>query len=158
MAILLPEHVEFLNSTRRAVLATVAPSGLPRLVPVCFAVIEGEGGPILYSALDEKPKRTSDPHALARVRDVLARPRVGLLADRWDEDWRRLAWLRIEAVASLLEPSGPEHERAVLALRARYRQYETHALETMPVLRLAPTRAVWWSGAALPDGTDPDPG
>jgi PPOX class probable F420-dependent enzyme len=158
MPILRPEHVEFLNSTRRAVLATVAPSGLPRLVPICFAVVDGDGGPVLYSALDEKPKRTTDPHALARVRDVVARPRVSLLADRWDEDWRMLAWLRVEAVAGLLEPGGREHERAVLTLRARYRQYGTHALEALPLLRFAPTRAVWWSGAALPGGTDPDPG
>ena len=52
--------------------------------------------PILYTPLDDKPKRTDDPLTLARVRDIAADPRVSILADRWDEDWTRLAWLRAE--------------------------------------------------------------
>ena len=34
-------------------------------------------------SLDEKRKRVSDPHRLARVRDLLARPQVTLLVDRY---------------------------------------------------------------------------
>ena len=84
----------FLASARRAVLATIAPDGRPRLVPICF-VVDGEP-PTLYTPIDDKPKRSDDPLALARVRDIAADPRVTILVDRWDEDWTRLAWLRVE--------------------------------------------------------------
>ncbi len=150
MAILQPDHVAFLASARRAVLATIAPNGGPRQVPVCFAVLESAGDTTLYSPLDEKPKRGTDPHALARVRDLSARPAVSLLVDRWHEDWTRLAWLRVEATASLVEPGAPEHAPAVAALRARYPQYRTQALDVRPLIRLQPVRATWWSAADPP--------
>ena len=145
MTIIGPDHAAFLGAARRAVLATIGPHGVPRQVPVCFALVAGAEGVTLYSPLDEKPKRTADPHDLARVRDLIARPDVSLLADRWDEDWRSLAWLRIDATASLVEPGTEEHARAVDALRARYPQYRDHALETRPLIRLEPVRTAWWS-------------
>ena len=134
----------FLESARRAVLATIAPDGHPRLVPICF-VVAGEP-PILYTPIDDKPKRDDDPLALARVRDIAADPRVTILVDRWDEDWTRLAWLRAEGPATLLEPgAGPEeHGAAVAALRAKYPQYETHRLEQRPVIRVTFERVISW--------------
>ena len=137
-----------LEGTRRAVLATISSAGRPRLVPMAFALADTDDSvPVLYSALDEKPKSVADPRALARVRDVLARPRVSVLVDRWDEDWSRLAWLRLDGVATLLEPTGTdaaEHASAVALLRDRYAQYATHRLEERPVLRIEIERAVGW--------------
>jgi PPOX class probable F420-dependent enzyme len=147
MTIIGPDHVAFLEAARRVVLATIGPDGRPRQVPICFALVIGDGGLTLCSPLDEKPKRAADPRELARVRDVVARPNVSLLADRWDEDWARLAWLRVDATASIVEPGTAEHGRAVVALRARYPQYRDHALETRPCIRLEPVRAVWWSAS-----------
>src|SRR4249919_30522 len=95
----------FIESARRAVLATIAPDGHPRLVPICF-VLAGEP-PVLYTPIDDKPKRDDDPLALARVRDIAADPRVTILVDRWDEDWTRLAWLRMDGRAALIEPDDP---------------------------------------------------
>ncbi len=145
MTVLPPQHVAFLDGTRRAVLGTMPLDGAPRLVPVCFAVIDGRLGPVIVSALDEKAKRTGDPHRLARVRDIEARPRGSLRAARWDEDGARLAWLRSDATASLLEPGHPEHPEAVRALRARYESYRAQRLEAKPIIRLEPIQAVWWS-------------
>ena len=120
--LLSPGQRAFLESARRAVLATIAPDGHPRLVPICFVVV-GEP-PILYTPIDDKPKRTEDPLALARVRDIAADPRVTVLVDRWDEDWTRLAWLRSEGQATLLKPTDgtEEHSVTVAALRVKYRQ------------------------------------
>src|SRR6187401_111726 len=92
----------FLASARRAVLATIAPDGQPRLVPICFVMDDTE--PTLYTPIDDKPKRDDDPLALARVRDIEADPRVTILVDHWDEDWTRLAWLRATGLAALLQP------------------------------------------------------
>ena len=133
----------FLESARRAVLATIAPDGHPRLVPICF-VVTGEP-PILYTPIDDKPKRTDDPFALARVRDIQADPRATVLVDHWDEDWTRLTWLRCEGRASLLEPgAAQEHSAAVSALRAKYPQYAGHRLEVRPLIRVTIEGVTSW--------------
>jgi PPOX class probable F420-dependent enzyme len=136
-------------TTRRAVLATISRDGRPRLVPICFVLDPGR--PILYSPLDEKPKRAADVHELARVRDVLRDPRVTVLVDTWDEDWSRLGWLRGDGMASLLEPDGDggaEHRAAVAALRAKYPQYKTHDLAARPLVRIVLDRAASWAASS----------
>jgi PPOX class probable F420-dependent enzyme len=140
--ILTADQRAFLASARRAVLATIDPAGRPRLVPVCF-VVEADA-PVLWTPLDEKPKATDDPHALARVRDILARPTVSLLVDRWDEDWTRLAWLRAYGRAALAEPESAGRVAAIEALRERYPQYETHGLEWRPLIRVSLERVTSW--------------
>ena len=134
----------FTETARRAVLTTIAPDGRPRPVPICFAIDPRR--PVLYTPLDDKPKTTSDPLRLARVTDILADPRVVVLVDRWDEDWNRLAWVRILGQASLLQPDADpgEHADVVATLRARYAQYATHDLETRPIIRIAIEHTTSW--------------
>jgi PPOX class probable F420-dependent enzyme len=134
----------FLSAARRAILATIAPDGRPRPVPICFILDDARA--VLYTPIDDKPKRVDDPLALARVRDIAADPRVTVIVDRWDEDWTRLAWLRGHGRAILLRPSADadEHRGAVTALRAKYRQYATHRLETRPLIRIVLERATSW--------------
>ena len=146
MALSDPER-RFLIAQRRVVLVTIASDGRPRPVPICFVL--APDAPVLFTPLDDKPKRTDDPLALARVRDITADPRVTILADRWDEDWAHLAWLRAEGRASLLD-RGAEHAVAVAALRATYAQYATHALDARPLIRVELGRVTTW-GALDPD-------
>jgi PPOX class probable F420-dependent enzyme len=146
-------ELELLATARRAVLATIDPRGRPRLVPICF-VVGGEAPLHLYSPIDEKPKASADPRILARVRDVLARPEVGILVDRWDEDWTQLGWLRLDARAQLVEPgTTPEHDQAVARLRRKYPQYEAHDLEGRPLLRLTVERVRSWSAREVSPST-----
>jgi len=140
MALTDPER-RFLEARRRATLVTIAPDTRPRPVPICFVL--ARDADVLYTPLDDKPKATDDPLGLARVRDIVADPRVAILADRWDEDWGRLAWLRAEGRASLLDP-GPEHATAVAALRATYPQYATHRLDDRPLIRIEIDRVTSW--------------
>ena len=100
---------------RVARLATIDPDGRPHLVPVCFA-LEGD---TLYSAVDEKPKRSL---RLRRIENVCARPAVTVLVDHYEEDWSRLWWVRLRGSARVLE-EGPEAERALALLREKYEQY-----------------------------------
>lgn len=134
----------FTQSARRAVLTTIARDGRPRPVPICFALDTRR--PVLYTPLDEKPKWTDDPMRLARVTDILADPRVAVLVDRWDEDWSRLAWVRILGEASILQSDDApvEHGDVVAALRARYPQYASHDLETRPIIRIAIQHTTSW--------------
>ena len=112
-------------------------------MPIAFAFADG----VIYSALDEKPKRVSDPHDLARVRDISARPQVSVLVDQWDEDWTQLAWLRLVGRASLLESGVPEHAVAVRLLRKRYPQYASHRLEQRPIIRIKVDKTSSWSAS-----------
>jgi PPOX class probable F420-dependent enzyme len=160
---LTPEERAFLRDARRATLATIRADGRPRLVPVChvvlaFALPDEPDRPVVYTPLDEKPKQVTDPRDLARVGDIRRRPEVTLLVDRWDEDWSRLAWLRCDGRAALLEPLGDavaEHRVAVAALRAKYPQYDAHDLDGRPLIRIAIDRVRSWGalsdpGTALP--------
>jgi PPOX class probable F420-dependent enzyme len=152
--LLTPAEREFLESARRAVLATTDDRGRSRLVPICFAVVpppDARRPPTLWTPLDDKPKRTDDPLALARVRDILARPAVTVLVDRWSEDWNRLAWLRLYGIASLRGPGDPDHGRAIEGLRGRYPQYRTHALEDRPMIRIEVDRITRWGPIDGPD-------
>jgi PPOX class probable F420-dependent enzyme len=149
--VLTPSQRDFLAHARSAVLATIAPDGRPRLVPICFVLDHDRA--VVYSALDDKPKAVADPRELARVRDLLRDPRVTVLVDRWDEDWTRLAWLRCHGTASLLEPGGEiaadtaEHARAAAALGSKYPQYATHDLAARPLIRIVVERATSWGGS-----------
>ena len=121
---------------------TVGEDGVPRPVPICF-VLDPDAA-VLFTPIDEKPKRTVDPYDLARVRDIEARPEVTVLVDRWDEDWTRLAWVRCRGRATLLEADGPGHAEAVAALRAKYVQYRSHRLEVRPIVRIEVDRVSSW--------------
>ncbi len=100
---------------RVACLGTLDREGRLHLVPLCFA-LDGE---TLYSVVDEKPKRSA---RLKRLENVRAHPDVAVLVDHYDEDWSRLWWVRLRGRARVVE-DGPEHERAVVLLRAKYEQY-----------------------------------
>jgi F420 biosynthesis protein FbiB-like protein len=89
---------------------------------------------------------------LKRVRNLLANPAVSLLVDRYDDqDWGRLAFLRVDGAAELLAPGDAAHGSAVAALRAKYAQYGAMALEERPVIRIAPRVVRSWGALDAPD-------
>jgi PPOX class probable F420-dependent enzyme len=140
----------FLADARRAVLATIAGDGRPRLVPTCFVLDPAR--PVIWTPLDEKPKVVQDVTELARVRDIRADPRVTVLVDRWDEDWTKLAWLRCQGPASIVPPGTDvvEREAAIAALRAKHPQYASHDLESRPLIRIRIERTASWGALTLP--------
>jgi coenzyme F420-0:L-glutamate ligase/coenzyme F420-1:gamma-L-glutamate ligase len=146
---LTPDEAVFLRGERVARLATVGLDGMPHLVPVCFeAAIDAGILTVLYIALDEKPKRVA-PGQLKRVRNLVANPAVSLLVDRYDDgDWGRLAFLRVDGRATILDPGAPGHAPALAALRAKYPQYRTMALEERPIIRIAPLATRSWGALA----------
>jgi PPOX class probable F420-dependent enzyme len=145
-ALLDPRELAFLVTARHAILATIDPTGRPRLVPVCFIVETADSGLLhLVIPLDDKPKATDDKRGLARVRDIERRPEVSLLVEHWDEDWSKLGWLRLNGLATVLEP----HDARLLPdvverLRAKYPQYASHDLESSPMIFVSVKRARNW--------------
>ena len=135
---LTPDLEAFLYAQRVARLATVDEHSKPHVVPVCFAYADG----IVYIVLDAKPKRVP-VRELRRVRNLIANPDVQLLADVWDENWTRLAYLQLRGTALVLE-AGPEQAEAVRLLRERYSQYASMPLDDAPVIRIEVTSYVAW--------------
>lgn len=98
---------------RVAVLGSVGQDAAPHLVPVAFAV----HGDVIYSAVDDKPKRTRE---LRRLRNVRENSRVALLVQHYEEEWEALWWVRADGHARVLDPGDPVARTAVMALRERY--------------------------------------
>ena len=134
---------ELLTIARVAHLATSDQYARPHVVPVVFVWRDA----VLYTPLDRKPKRDDDWHALRRVRNIETNGRVAIVVDRYDEDWSRLLWVRLEGVATILE-SGDERDAAAALLNEKYSQYETLSLEGRPIVRVEIERASEWSSGS----------
>lgn len=135
------------ESARVGRLATSDRACVPHVVPICFALV----GDRLYTIVDHKPKRR--PTALKRLRNIAENPNVAIVVDRWDEDWSRLAWVMVQGTAAVVAED-PEYRAAVVALRAKYAQYEAIAFAraTHPLIAVVPTNVIAWcaSAAAAP--------
>lgn len=131
-------HWRALFSGERVVrLATVRPDGSPHLVPITFAVLDD----VVVTAIDHKPKRSRD---LQRLRNIAAEPRVALLADRYDEGWERLWWVRADGTAAVVAATDDAAEPALEALVARYPAYGRRP-PVGPVIMVTVARWTGWS-------------
>ena len=119
-------------------MATVGAGGAPHLVPIVFAL----DGDRVVTAVDAKPKRGG---RLRRVTNIEANPRVSLLVDHYDDDWRNLWWVRADGTARIVE-GGPGQDRALDLLRARYAQYRDVEL-TGPAIVVEVELWTGWSAA-----------
>jgi coenzyme F420-0:L-glutamate ligase / coenzyme F420-1:gamma-L-glutamate ligase len=133
-----PDASRLLRSARTAHLATSDKSGQPHVIPICF-VFDGKR---FYSPIDEKPKRIA-PSKLKRLKNIRENPNVALVIDRYDEDWRKLAYVLVFGRPRVLQ-SGEKHRRAVKLLRRKYRQYRAMAIDERPMIVITPKRIVKW--------------
>ena len=131
------EHLrDRVTRERVARLATTDPDGRPHLVPIVFVLV----GDTLYTAVDEKPKRS---RTLRRIENARERPEVTVLVDHFEDDWTQLWWVRLRGRARVLD-EGDEAARALTALTAKYEQYR----ETPPGLPVLAVDLVDWRGWA----------
>jgi PPOX class probable F420-dependent enzyme len=118
-------------------LAFLDDSDRPRVLPVTYALAEGAA----WSAIDEKPKRSSEP---ARVRYLRRRPEAGLCVDLYDDDWSRLAWVQLGGRVEVLRVE--QGEAGMMALVEKYGPYRARR-PPGPLLRLEVERALCWRAA-----------
>lgn len=90
---------------------------------------------MLYTAVDEKPKRT---RRLQRLRDIEANPNVCVLIDHWDEDWSRLWWVQLRGTARIVDDP-----HVVEQLAAKYPQYAERP-PAGPVIAVAIEEQIEW--------------
>jgi PPOX class probable F420-dependent enzyme len=123
-----------LEGARVARLATVDPRGRPHVVPISFAL----DGDTLYTAVDEKPKRTRE---LQRLRNIQANPQVEVLIDEYDEDWSQLWWVRLRGTARIVDD-----RRAMELLAAKYPQYRERP-PVGPVIAVSIEERIQWTAS-----------
>jgi PPOX class probable F420-dependent enzyme len=128
----------FVETRRVAHLATADREAVPQVVPVCFGLADDA----LYITIDQKPKREGG-RPLKRLRNIAENPRVAVVFDHYDEDWRRLGWVMLHGRAAILTEGG-EHDRAQSLLRARYRQLEAMEISQLPVIVIRIERVTSW--------------
>src|SRR3954447_14410109 len=133
---------DLLKSERVGRLGLLDEEGGPRVLPVTFAVADGR----IWSAIDQKPKRTGEP---ARLRFLRRDPRAALTVDRYSDDWEELAWVQVLGRVRIVEL--PEGEGGLEALKEKYLQYREEA-PPGPLLALKAKRYLWWRAA---DPADP---
>lgn len=129
---------KFITTHRVARLGTVDEQGQPHVVPIVYAFAR----PYLYTPLDAKPKQV-EVYRLRRVRNIQANPRVTVLIDDYDEDWRRLAWVQIRGVAEIVE-RGDQQQKGVALLHEKYPQYTTLPLTARPMIVITPRQITSW--------------
>ena len=134
-----PWALELVTEAPVGHLGLIDDDGRPRVLPVTFALVDGE----LWSAVDDKPKCRPGSE-LARVRWLRTRPASVLTVDRYDDDWSRLAWVQILGATTVVDAAGQDH--VVDALAARYPVYREQR-PGGPLLRLSPERALCWRAA-----------
>lgn len=120
--------------------ASIGPGGRPHQVPIVFSVVDG----LIYSPIDGKPKRSA---TLQRLHNVARDGSASLLLDRYDADWRTLWWLRVDVDAQVVTGDIEHFDHVVVALRAKYPQYQTTQMfaGTPTLLRMKPVRHTAWS-------------
>ena len=133
-----PHASRLIRSARIGHLATSDKSGQPHVIPICF-VFDGN---YFYSPIDEKPKRTV-PSKLKRLKNIRENSKVSLVIDRYDEDWRKLAYVLVFGKARILQ-RGEKHRSAVQLLRKKYPQYRSMAIDARPMIAITANRVVSW--------------
>ena len=108
------------------------------MLPVTFALADGR----IWSAIDDKPKRTAEP---ARLRFLRRDPRAALTVDRYSDDWEELAWVQVLGIGA---------DRRRRRRRGRYwppsaEKYDQYREQSPPgpLLALEPERYLWWRAA-----------
>jgi PPOX class probable F420-dependent enzyme len=131
---------DLLDRSPLAHLAYLDDRDRPRVLPVTFAVADGD----IWTAIDQKPKR-KPVDQIARVRYLRRRPEAALCADHYADDWSRLAWVQVIGSAEVFESGGSDRpaEQALHALGAKYSHYSDDPPEG-PLIALRAERVLWW--------------
>jgi PPOX class probable F420-dependent enzyme len=100
-------------------------------------------GDRIYSAVDDKPKRTA---ALQRLANIRTEPRVCVLADHYEEEWSKLWWVRADGLAEILHDGAKQEQELDHALDLLAQRYVPY-LERRPsgaVIRVDVERWTTW--------------
>ena len=72
---------------------------------------------------------------------------VSFVVDRYSENWQELEYVLVDGRAEILV-EGKEFATALGLLRQKYSQYGSMRLEKTPIIKLAPSKVIAWTGAS----------
>jgi len=133
-----------INKARVARLATVDSECKPHLIPVVFVFDNG----YYFIPIDEKSKRQK-PDRLKRVMNIQQNPNVTILIDEYNEDWRKLYFVMIQGMASIIGDKKLEQRELLLLERAhrllsdKYLQYQKIGIGEY-IIMIIPQKVITW--------------
>lgn len=133
-----------INKARVARLATVDSECKPHLIPVVFVFDNG----YYFIPIDEKSKRQK-PDRLKRVKNIQQNPNVTILIDEYNEDWRKLYFVMIQGMASIIGDKKLEQRELLLLERAhrllsdKYLQYQKIGIGEY-IIMIIPQKVITW--------------
>lgn len=125
--------LRFVTREKVVRVTTTGRDGRPWAVPVCHVVADG----VIYFGSDRQG---------LKIRNIARTHKAGLVADRYQDNWKGLRGVAITGRADILS-RGSEFDRAVRLLYRKYPQYErAAALEPgeSVVVRVRPFRVISW--------------
>ena len=133
-----------INKARVARLATVDSECKPHLIPVVFVFDNG----YYFIPIDEKSKRQKQDR-LKRVKNIQQNPNVTILIDEYNEDWRKLYFIMIQGMASIIGNKELEQRELLLLERAhrllsdKYLQYQKIGIGEY-IIMIIPQKVITW--------------
>lgn len=121
----------------RGFLCTVSKKSVPTIVPICFVYHNGK----IYTAIDEKPKKTK---YLARIRNIRYNNKVAFIVDNYTNDWTKLSYCLIHAKARIVV-NRKERKTAVELLVNKYPQYRFLKMKSPVIIALDIESAKFWT-------------
>ena len=129
----------FVRGARVARLATADKDAAPHVVPVVFAVVDGN----IYVPVDGKQKK--DIERLKRIDNIRENEKVSFLVDHYEDDWARLGFVMLFGSAAVIHAdTDAVYEKAAELLREKYAQYRGPITIHAWMIEITPHRAVSW--------------
>jgi PPOX class probable F420-dependent enzyme len=133
-----------IESARIGRLATASSNLQPYLTPVVF-VIEQD---TIFIPLDDKPKTTATEQ-LKRAKNIRENPRVSLLVDHYEENWKNLWFVMLIGRATLLYQNGKHQttnenmNRIQSMLVEKYSQYTKIGIGKL-YIKIKIDKTIYW--------------
>ena len=129
----------FVRGARVARLATADREGAPHVVPVVFAVVDGN----IYVPVDGKQKK--DIERLKRLDNIRENEKVSFLVDHYEDDWAKLGFVMLFGSATIIHADTDSvYEKAAELLREKYAQYRGPITIHAWMIEIKPHRAASW--------------
>ena len=132
---------DLIKRSKVARLATVDQQSHPYVVPIVFVFHKNS----FFIPLDEKTKGVN-PKKLKRVKNIQKNPKVTLLIDQYQNDWKKLFFLMIHGKASVIDNNSKTLNEIHKLLVLKYPQYKKIGVGNS-CIKVKPTKIKFWNNS-----------
>ena len=139
----------FVRGARVARLATADREGAPHVVPVVFAVVDGN----IYVPVDGKQKK--DIERLKRLDNIRENEKVSFLVDHYEDDWAKLGFVMLFGSATIIHADADSvYDKAAELLREKYAQYRGPITIHAWMIEIKPHHAASWGAIEMKEPSE----